>query len=408
VGERGERDHDPRRREFFRNFGRQTVRSAGAVVAAADELRRAGGEAARELMDVGAVPSVAPPARVEHGTPRAAPETFRSPYRATDEGLVVLDQRELPGRVAMITVREPTEIASAIRLGVVNAGPVLGELVAYGLACAVAAAVGDGRDRDSIARTLDAGVATLREARHDVRAIPVALARVAGHFDELLASDDADGRALASGIRAEADRIASENASAHAALGRTAVERLASFGESVTLLVHGDCGPLSFGLVGPLTAALQSLAARETALHVFVTEGTPTREGARLVAPQLAQIDVPHTVVPDTAVAWLLAERPVDAAVIRADYVCANGDLASVVGSLNVAVLAERARVPLAAIAPPTAFDASMPDGSALAAELRWPAADGTPGPFGSRLDPGTDIVPSWLIGGLLTAGGAS
>jgi methylthioribose-1-phosphate isomerase len=120
-------------------------------------------------------------------------------------------------------------------------------------------------------------------------------------------------------------------------------------------------------MVGTGTAVVQALASTGHSVHVWVTDAAPTREGARLTALQLAQIDVPHTVIPDTAVARTLAAGSVGAVLLRADTVYPNGDILALVGSLGVAQSAAAAGVPVYALATDTALD---PAGDPLASGL--------------------------------------
>src|SRR4051812_13596258 len=135
MARRNDAAADATRREFFTTFGREAVRNAGAVVGAAAELRRASGAAARELLDVGA-----PAEQLADVGPSPEPTSgaaFNSAYRLGSGELLVLDQRDLPGRASILTLREPSEVASAIRLGAINAGPVVGEIAAYSLGLAL-------------------------------------------------------------------------------------------------------------------------------------------------------------------------------------------------------------------------------------------------------------------------------
>ena len=84
-------------------------------------------------------------------------------------------------------------------------------------------------------------------------------------------------------------------------------------------------------------------------------------EGTRVAALQLTQMDVPHTVISDTAVGWLLSSRRLDAALLRGDTVAANGDTLALIGSLNVATLATAAEVPVFVIAPTTSLTSAPP-----------------------------------------------
>jgi methylthioribose-1-phosphate isomerase len=408
---------DASRREFFRTFGRETVRNAGAVMGAAAELRRASGAAARDLLDGGA------PAREVGGlVPLAPPESeasanFNSAFRLGVDELLVLDQRDLPSRAPILSLREPTELASAIRLGAINAGPVLGQVAAYAMGLVAARSV----DKDAAGgrELLSAAANTLRGARQDVNALVAATERLEARYREAT-EDEAGGNGsqpVARSLAAEADAIAIEAQVAHAALGRFGAESIAARGgdAAVNLLMHGDMGPLSNGMVGTGTAILQELLDAGRSVHVWITEAAPSMEGARIGALQLAQFDVPHTVIPDTAVSWLLSTRKLNAVLLRGDTVTVHGETLAPMGSLNVARLALQAFVRVLVVAPSSSWaNASVSAGNVLF-NLRSPAESSvretnaaTPRPaiFGARLAPTTDLVPAALVDTFLTEAG--
>ncbi len=409
--------HDASRREFFRTFSRQTVHNAGAVIGAATELRRTGLEAARELLGNEQGQALAEP------TPPAAPQldsaapdsgwSYRSAYRVTADGLLLLDQRELPGRVTEVTVSDASEAASAIRAGVVNGGPVAGQVAAYAMVIAARSAL----DRSEAGRQqqIRAAAGALRAARPELRVVTFAMDAMEARLDAALDSGVAPTDIVAA-LQAEADRIAGEANVAHAAIGRLAAESIASAGSAdvVNLLLHGDLGPLSCGMVGIGTTLVRALADAGLTAHAWVTEAGPGREGSRIGALQLAQNDVPHTVIPDAAVGWLLANRRIHAALLRGDRVAVNGDVGTIVGGLGVAQLAAQSDVPVYALAPSAALDPSIASGAemgvpqsssaeALAARLAAGSESASRAAFGAQLQPAADVVPAGLITRLVT-----
>ncbi|MEP7360286.1 MAG: hypothetical protein ABI744_01775 [Chloroflexota bacterium] len=379
-------EHDPTRREFFRTFGRETVRQAGAVAGAAAELRRTSLEAARGLFDpeTPIATREAEPA-LDESRPDA---TFRSAYRFTGSEIVALDARQLPGRVATVVLSEPSEVASAIRSGAINGGPVLGEVGAYALAIAARAAIERppaGRDQQ-----VRAAADTLRGAKREVQALSEAANRLEALFLELTAQAT-DPTDIAERMRSEADSIASGNASAHAEIGRIgASQLLATATDPVNLLMHGDMSPLSCGMVGLGTALIQEIRDAGRGLKVWLTEAAPSGEGGRVAAFGLRQLDVPFNVIPDAAVGWLLDQHKVDALVLRGDRVAANGDVGVLIGGLSAALLARAADAPVVVLAPRSAFDRGAPDGAALR--------------IGTL--PTNDVVRAELITSLVTQGG--
>jgi methylthioribose-1-phosphate isomerase len=410
---------DATRREFFRAFGRQAVRQAGELVGAAAELRRNSGAVAQELLDLG--DGAPEPSSGRLTAPASSPaSTFRSPYLFTGDGLVVLDQRELPGRVTTFEVRDPSEVASAMRAGAINAGPVLAEVGAYAMVLACGGAIE--RNEASRHQRMRAAAGTLRAARREVRALAWAVDRLEARYDGL-ADGDVDTAEIRDALRAEADAIASEATVAHAQIGRVGAEVMEFVGgRPVNLLVHTDMGPLSCGAIGTGTALFQALTDAGRSVHAWVTEASPTGEGARISALQLTQLDIPHTVIPDTAVGWLFANRTVHAALLRGDQVCANGDTGAPIGSLSVARLAQAAGVPVFVLTPLASVDPAANDGAAIATDLhsgaealaaeRSTAERSTiesprPAVFGVRLSPAADVVPASLITSIVTEAGA-
>ena len=393
---------DQTRREFFRSFTREAVQNAGAVAGAAAELRRTSVVAARGLLDFDTTPAApAEPATAPIAKPNDAPAdaTFRSAYLFTDEAIIVLDQRELPGRVITAELHEPSDVASAVRSGAITPGPVLGQVAAYAIALAAAGSVDRGaQSREQVIR---AAAGTLRASRGEVHAVRWAIDRMIGRFDAL-ANSAALGADVRSGLKTEADQIATELTAACAEIGRLWSELLV--GEQVNVLAHGDAGPLACGMVGMTTSGLRALIDAGKRVHVWVTEGAPSGEGSRITALQLSQLDVPHTVVPDNAVAWLFANRRLDAVVLRGDTVAASGETCATLGSLAIAQLASDAGVAVHVLAPECAWDREHSDLGQLVLDLRSASELGTANR--ARLNPPFDIVPARVISAYITERG--
>ena len=409
AGRAQDRPADPSRRDFFRAFGRQTLQGAGSVLRAADQLRRGSASAATELLGLGLRDPESSAARLEQrvvasATPAETRELarqgvtgdtvaaeaprFRSPYLFNGSSIVMLDQREPPERGATVECREASEVATAIAAGVVGGGPVLAQVAAYALVLAAGASAG--RLRPARRAAFQAAANTLRGARPPAHAVAWAVQRMATRWQDSV--DIEPAQALVA-LREEADAIATESATDHALLGRHGADLLSQPPDRpLSLLAHGDMGPLAGGLVGTGFAVVQSIASAGREVHVWLTEAAPGGEGRRIAAAELAQADIPHTVIPDTAVAWLLAEQPVDAALLRPDHACANGDTAALLGAHNVAGLAHAAGIPLYACGPTLVIDTDLPDGQAIPR---------------SRDRPEVDVVPWGLITAYITERGA-
>ena len=113
----------------------------------------------------------------------------------------------------------------------------------------------------------------------------------------------------------------------------------------------------------------------------------------RITALELTQLDIPHTVIPDSAIGWLVASRRLDAVVLRGDTIASNGDAVALLGARTVAQLAHDANVPVHVLAPESAWNRVAPDASDLVLDMRSAAELGST--IGARLEPPFDVVPA-------------
>lgn len=280
-------------------------------------------------------------------------DTYRSPYRLDGELLYLLDQRLLPGRTEEVTIREGRDLARAIRTGVVRGGPLLGQLAAYGIALTASRH----RDRRPGAQRVEISAADglLRGTRPSARSVVTALDRMKRRRDSLGA--DPASEVLADAMRAEADTIAIEAMHDHAALARHGAAALSdalspSADRPFRVLLHGSVGALGNGMVGTGLGIVRLIAAQGIPVHVWLTSGMPTMEGSRATAWELSRAGLPHTVLPDPAVAWLFANERLDAVLLGADWLAPNGDAAVLTGGAAMAMIAAAAPSKIAAAAP--------------------------------------------------------
>jgi methylthioribose-1-phosphate isomerase len=178
------------------------------------------------------------------------------------------------------------------------------------------------------------------------------------------------------------------------------------------VLTHCNAGALA--CVGYGTALGVLRAAHETGrgISVWVDETRPVLQGARLTAWELTRLGIPYRIVVDAAAGSLLAGGSVDAIVVGADRVAANGDVANKIGTYPLAVLADRHRVPFYVAAPTTTFDAATPSGDAIPIELRGGEevlGTGEPAlvPAGAEAhNPAFDVTPAELVTAYVTERG--
>ena len=336
--------------------------------------------------------------------------TFRSPYRWDDGRLLLIDQRRLPDELVEIACRSGAEVAAAIHDMVIRGAPAIGQAAAYGLALTAAQARDAGASgREAMIR----GTANaLRNARPTAASLRWAMERMLARY-EAVGGKDAPGDVVADALLAEADAIATEAMLEHAELARHGADLLPATGSGpLRILTHCNTGPLAAGQVGTALGVVQRLHADGRAVHVLVSESRPYLQGSRLTAWELVRAGVSHAVIADAAAGSLMARGQVDAVLVGADRIAANGDIANKIGTYPLAVLAARHGVAFYVCAPTASIDLATPDGEAIPLEDR-PADEVTTirgvrvAPVDSpALNPAFDVTPVELITAIVTEEG--
>ncbi|XP_032533193.1 methylthioribose-1-phosphate isomerase isoform X3 [Chiroxiphia lanceolata] len=184
-------------------------------------------------------------------------------------------------------------------------------------------------------------------------------------------------------------------------------------GGPVTLLTHCNTGTLATAGYGTALGVVRALHARGSLSRVFCTETRPYNQGSRLTALELRHDGIPATLIGDSAAAAAIRDRGVNAVVVGADRVAANGDVANKIGTFQLAVVARHLRVPFYVAAPSSSCDPSLPGGHLIPIEER-PKAELThlggvllADPEVDVWNPAFDVTPHELItGGIITEWG--
>jgi methylthioribose-1-phosphate isomerase len=310
--------------------------------------------------------------------------------------LAILDQTRLPGAEVWLALEGAADTAQAIRRLAVRGAPLIGVAAAYGLAMEVSRQPGLG--------TLESGWELLRSAR------PTAV-NLAYAVDRVRAVALAAGPvAMAGAAREEAERIHAEEDAASAAIAAHGADLLAGARRIAT---HCNTGALAAGGRGTALAVILELEQRG-AVHVLAGETRPLLQGARLTVWELARAGVSHDLVVDGAMAGLIRRGEVDAAIVGADRVAANGDTANKVGTYPLALAAAAAGIPFVVAAPTSTIDADLPDGDSIeieerdADEVRAFAGTETTLPATGVRNPAFDVTPAALITALVTERGVA
>lgn len=296
--------------------------------------------------------------------------------------LHILDQRRLPAEEVWIEASTWQEVAAAISDMALRGAPLIGIAAAYGMALAQQNSDDLGDARSGLGATRPTAVNLL-----------AAVERVA-QADDMLA----EARAIEEDERRNNDAIAAAGADLIA--DRTSV---------VTICNTGSLATAGVGTALGIVRRAFQLGRIE---RVFACETRPRLQGLRLTAWELQQDGIPFQVIPDGAVASLLARREVGFAIAGADRIAANGDTANKIGTLNLATISDAFQVPFVIAAPTTTIDLRSPTGEDIPIEERAAAEITTiegvrVAPAGCPVwNPAFDVTPADLISAIVTENG--
>ncbi|CAL9553208.1 Methylthioribose-1-phosphate isomerase [Streptomyces sp. enrichment culture] len=327
--------------------------------------------------------------------------------------LVLLDQTRLPAEEVELVCTDAPALVEAIRSLAVRGAPLLGIAGAYGVALAAVR----GYDVDDAANALAGARPTAVNLAVGVRRAQAAhrtvLARGGG------APQAAEAALAAARALHREDAEASARMAAH---GLALLDELLP-GGGHRVLTHCNTGSLVSG--GEGTAFAVALAAHRAGRlrRLWVDETRPLLQGARLTAYEAARSGMAYTLLTDNAAGSLFAAGEVDAVLIGADRIAADGSVANKVGSYPLAVLARYHHVPFIVVAPVTTVDPDTADGAAIEVEQRPAyevtevsvpqvpvsgAGGGVPiAPLGTQAyNPAFDVTPPELVTALVTEEG--
>lgn len=185
-------------------------------------------------------------------------------------------------------------------------------------------------------------------------------------------------------------------------------DRARALGRPLRILTHCNAGSLATAFYGTALGVVYAAAAEGLVERVWADETRPVGQGARLTVWELARAGVPATLLCDNMAASLMAAGRIDAVVVGADRIAANGDVANKIGTLGVAVLAHHFGVPFFVAAPVSTVDVATADGAAIPIEERDGSEVCPHPPEGVALyNPAFDVTPASLIAAIVTEEGA-
>ena len=324
--------------------------------------------------------------------------------RWRDGRLEMLDQRALPAVVNYLAYTSAAETADGIRDMVVRGAPAIGCAAAYGIALEAdrlrAAATNDFKSG------MEAAFKILAASRPTAVNLFWALARMREHWNTVASEAQSQ---IAEHLMAAACDIHTADIAANRSMGSFGAALLP---DGARVLTHCNAGALATAGHGTALGVIRSAVEAGKSISVFADETRPFLQGARLTAWELMQDDIPVTLIADNAAGHLMSRGEIDVVIVGADRIAANGDVANKIGTYQVAVLAQRHRIPFYVAAPLSTIDATIASGADIPIEerdvaevlgyrdLRWAPLEAI------ARNPVFDVTPAELVTALITERG--
>lgn len=326
----------------------------------------------------------------------------------TKDGVRMLDQRVLPAQETYLMLRSYDEVAEAIKKMVIRGAPAIGVAAAMGIALGASQSVGT-----SVA-DLEDDLLYICDVMARTRPTAVnlfwAIERMRATFQRAKAKNDVEE--VKKILVAEALAIFEEDIAANRAIGKFGGPLIP---DGATVLTHCNAGALATaGDYGTALGVIRGARDAGKKVAVIADETRPFLQGLRLTAWELAKDEIPVTVITDNMAGHVMKSGKVDAVVVGADRIAANGDTANKIGTYMVAVLAREHNIPFYVAAPLTTLDMSLKSGDEIPIEERDEkevthireyqlAPDG----IGVH-NPAFDVTPNHLISAIITDKGVA
>jgi methylthioribose-1-phosphate isomerase len=329
--------------------------------------------------------------------------------------LVLIDQTRLPTELIERTCHSVDMVWNAIKRLQVRGAPAIGIAAAYGVVLGATEAFRsahqpyrDAKEEEStffdhVHKSID----YLATSRPTAINLFWALDRMKQKMDSLRGIGS--GEKIFAALLAEARAIHEEDRALCRAIGRYGAELLK---DNSGVLTHCNAGGLATAEYGTALSVFFTCQDQGKKLHVFVDETRPLLQGSRLTAWELAQRGIDATLICDNMAGQVMREGKVQAVIVGADRIAANGDTANKIGTYSVALLAAAHHIPFYVAAPSTTFDLTIASGDQIPIEERAPT-EITHG-FGRQTapdnirvyNPAFDVTPAHLIKGIITERG--
>jgi methylthioribose-1-phosphate isomerase len=334
------------------------------------------------------------------------PNTQVYPIIWQEDHVLLIDQTRLPTELAVVEISRCDDMARAIKTMIVRGAPAIGVAAAYGMYLGARDIQTD--DREAFLTQLEEVAQMLRQTRPTAVNLFWAIARMLKTAYETMGSVEQ----LQVALLQTAQAIQLEDLQTCQAIGDNGLEALPKHPHQLCILTHCNTGSLATAGYGTALGVVRSAWREGRLARVYADETRPRLQGAKLTSWECAQEGIPVTVITDSMAAHCMKQGLVDAVIVGADRIAANGDTANKIGTYSLAIVAKAHNVPFFVAAPLSTIDFDLPSGNKIPIEERHPAEIYQIGetvicpPGVEFYNPAFDVTPAELIAGIITEKG--
>jgi methylthioribose-1-phosphate isomerase len=319
--------------------------------------------------------------------------------------LRMIDQRQLPARLEIISCRSYQDVAEAIQNMTIRGAPAIGVAAAFGVVLAAC------KSKKTNLQDLQEEIQQAATIIISSRPTAVNLSWAVQRIMKIARQPFVMKQDLINSLVTEAQKMANEDIDTN--------KRIAEHGAGLiqdgdTIIHHCNTGALATVDWGTALGVIRLAHLQGKHLHVLVDETRPRFQGSRLTAWELEQYGISYEIICDNAAGYFLHTRQAQKVFFGADRVAANGDVANKVGSYMLALAAHANNIPVYSVFPTSTVDLNLENGDLIPIEERdsnevldIKAHDQPVAPIGAKArNPAFDITPNYLITGLVTEKG--
>ncbi|WP_416666445.1 S-methyl-5-thioribose-1-phosphate isomerase [Egbenema bharatensis] len=319
----------------------------------------------------------------------------------------LIDQTRLPNEFGVVEISRSDDMALAIKTMIVRGAPAIGVAAAYGMYLGAREIQTD--DREKFLTELEKVAVKLRATRPTAVNLFWAIDRMVKTARQTVGNV----AFLKESLLETAKSINAEDIATCEAIGDHGLSVLPQTPEPLRLLTHCNAGALATAGYGTALGVVRS-AWREGRLErLYADETRPRLQGAKLTTWECVQDGIPVTLITDNMAAHCMKQGLIDAVVVGADRIAANGDAANKIGTYSLAIVAQAHNVPFFVAAPLSTVDFSLSEGSQIPIEERdsvevYQVGETRICPPGVEFyNPAFDVTPAHLITAIITEFGA-